>query len=239
MGLLLLVRHGQASFGAADYDVLSPTGASQARHLGVHLRGLELEPSLVLHGTMRRQRETASEMVTELLDEQGSGVPLQIDARWDEFDHLSVISAYVDLPGSALSEDERDRYRRGTLDRREFQQLFEKATGRWVSGAHDDEYAEAYPDFVARVRDALAHAARQAGRGQTVVVVSSGGAIAAACAMLVDVADEPRQWAASWQRLNAVTVNASITRVVVGSTGARMLTFNEHAWLPPKLVTYR
>jgi broad specificity phosphatase PhoE len=235
MGLLLLVRHGQASFGAADYDVLSPTGASQARHLGVHLRGLGIDPSLVLHGGMRRQRETAAEMVDEL----GPGVPLETDPRWDEFDHLSVISAYADLPGSDLSEDERERHRRGTLERREFQQLFEKATGRWVSGAHDGEYAEAYPDFVARVRDALAHAARQAGRGRTVVVVTSGGAIAAACAMLVDVAEEPRQLAVSWQRLNAVAVNASITRVVVGSTGARMLTFNEHAWLPPKLVTYR
>lgn len=235
MGLLLLVRHGQASFGAADYDVLSPIGENQARHLGVHLRGLGIEPSLVLHGAMRRQRETASGLVGAL----GSGVPVETDERWDEFDHLSVISTYVALPGSALSDDERDRYARGTLDRREFQQVFEKATGRWVSGAHDEEYAEAYPAFVGRVRDALAHAARQAGRGQTVVVVSSGGAIAAACAMLTDVAEEPRRLAASWQRLNAVTVNASITRVVVGSTGARMLTFNEHAWLPPQLVTYR
>lgn len=234
MGLLLLVRHGQASFGAADYDVLSPTGASQARHLGVHLRGLGTEPSLVLHGEMRRQRETAAELVSEL----GVEVPVETDARWDEFDHLSVIDAYAGLADSALTTDERERLGRGTLDRREFQQLFEKATGRWVSGAHDDEYAESWPAFVARVRDGLAHAARRAGRGQSVVVVTSGGTIAAACAMLTDVADASRL-ATPWQRLNAVTVNASITRVVVGSTGARMLTFNEHAWLPPKLVTYR
>ena len=31
---LLLVRHGQASFGAADYDQLSGRGVEQSRRLG-------------------------------------------------------------------------------------------------------------------------------------------------------------------------------------------------------------
>ena len=34
---ILLVRHGQASFGAADYDQLSPTGHEQSRVLGAAL----------------------------------------------------------------------------------------------------------------------------------------------------------------------------------------------------------
>jgi broad specificity phosphatase PhoE len=34
MGTLHLVRHGQASFGAADYDQLSDLGARQCRELG-------------------------------------------------------------------------------------------------------------------------------------------------------------------------------------------------------------
>ena len=31
MGIVLLVRHGQASFGADDYDVLSDLGVEQSR----------------------------------------------------------------------------------------------------------------------------------------------------------------------------------------------------------------
>ena len=38
MGTLYLVRHGQASFGADDYDQLSPLGQQQAVRLGEYLR---------------------------------------------------------------------------------------------------------------------------------------------------------------------------------------------------------
>ena len=38
MGTLYLVRHGQASFGAADYDNLSELGHRQAVRLGEYWR---------------------------------------------------------------------------------------------------------------------------------------------------------------------------------------------------------
>ena len=41
------------------------------------------------------------------------------------------------------------------------------------------------------------------------------------------------------QAFNTVTVNSSVTRVVVGSTGSRLLTFNEHPHLTPDTLTYR
>lgn len=41
MGSIYLIRHGQASFGADDYDVLSPTGIRQAEILGDHLLNLD------------------------------------------------------------------------------------------------------------------------------------------------------------------------------------------------------
>jgi broad specificity phosphatase PhoE len=39
MGTLYLVRHGQASFGADDYDQLSELGRRQSVRLGEYLRG--------------------------------------------------------------------------------------------------------------------------------------------------------------------------------------------------------
>ena len=91
------------------------------------------------------------------------------------------------------------------------------------------------------MRGALDRACDAAGPGGTVVVVSSGGPIAAACAALVDPdRDGPDdRWPGSGRRFNTVTVNSSVTRVVVGSTGPRLLTFNEHPHLEGEHLTYR
>jgi broad specificity phosphatase PhoE len=217
MGVLLLVRHGQASFGSDDYDVLSDAGWEQARRLGGWLRERGAAPDAVLRGSMRRHRETA----------EAAGWP---DARtepgWDEFDHLSVVAAYPELPP-------------GELDRREFQRVFELATARWSGGTDDSAYAEPWPAFRARVRASFAAAVGGTGPGATTVVISSGGPIAAVCADLADPGADDATYARLWSRLNTVLVNASVTRVVIGSTGARMLTFNEHSHLSADLVTYR
>ncbi len=228
MGVLLLVRHGQASFGADDYDVLSPTGWEQSRLLGAWLADRGLTPDVLVRGDMRRHRETVEGMVE---GGRWATTPAEVDSGWNEFDHLGVVSTYPDLPVPEPGQE---------LDRREFQRYFELATLRWTSGAYDAEYPEAYGAFVARVRAALDRACTAAGPGGTAVVVSSGGPIAAACAALVDPSgDDPATLARLWSRFNTVTVNSSVTRVVVGSTGPRLLTFNEHPHLAGETLTYR
>ena len=82
MSQVLLVRHGQASWGAEDYDVLSDTGAEQARVLGRAFAARGLVPDLVVHGSMRRHRETAR-FVAEAA---GWDLAVDEDAGWDEFE---------------------------------------------------------------------------------------------------------------------------------------------------------
>lgn len=55
---IILIRHAQASFGAADYDVLSDLGHEQARALGRALKRQGVEPDKVFTGAQRRHRET-------------------------------------------------------------------------------------------------------------------------------------------------------------------------------------
>jgi len=230
MGVVMLVRHGQASFGTADYDVLSSRGVRQSRKVAKTLADYGVTPTTLIHGGMRRQRETAEEMLRATPWALGA----EVDERWREIDHLAVMGAYP-----TLTEMEAAQLHAGTLEMRAFHDLYTKATARWASGAHDAEYPESFVDFLRRVRDAIGHAARNAGERRTAIVVTSGGPIAAACAMLTELGEEPRRLASIWSRFNAVMVNASVTRVVVGSTGARLLTFNEHSWLDRELVTYR
>jgi hypothetical protein len=65
------------------------------------------------------------------------------------------------------------------------------------------------------------------------VVFTSGGPMgwAAASALAGD--------ATTWLRLNEVTVNTGVTKLVTGARGTTLLTVNEHSHLPLDAVTYR
>src|ERR1700712_1295938 len=131
MGRSLLVRHGQASWDAEDYDVLSETGWEQSRALGDSLvaRGIKVDAGL--RGGMRRHRETAEAVLEEL----PFGGVVEVDPGWDEFDHLSVLATLpAPFEGRAPSKEE-------------FQAWFEEATHRWTGGEHDADYGESFVSF--------------------------------------------------------------------------------------------
>ena len=59
MPTILLVRHGQGSFGTADYDVLSERGGMQAAAVHAALRERGVTADRLVSGSLRRQRDTA------------------------------------------------------------------------------------------------------------------------------------------------------------------------------------
>jgi broad specificity phosphatase PhoE len=214
MPQILLVRHGQASWDGDEYDVLSPAGSAQSSLLGASLAALS--PSTVVTGSMRRHRDTASIAVSTA----GWSVVPTVDAGWDEFDHLDVLGRFP-APYDAKRTPAR------------FQAWFESAQRRWTDGAHDDEYAEPFGTFRARVEDAVRRLADSV--DGTAIVVTSGGPIAVVAATLLD----PDRVVDLFFRLNPVLTNVSVTKLVVGRRGVTLSTYNEHAFLPPDQVTYR
>ena len=224
MSQILLVRHGQASWGAADYDVLSDVGEQQARVVGAALSARGVVPDLVLHGAMKRQRETARLLVEAAGWTDWSGAAEE-DIAWDEMDHHAVL------------ERQPKTFEGAQPSAREFQVWFERATERWTSGDFDDEYAESFPAFTDRVRTALDVLAGRLDASGTAIVVTSGGPIARLVADLLggDVRTH--------SLLAPVIVNASVTKIVVGRRGTSLVSFNDHSHLEATrdddLLTYR
>ena len=221
MSVVLLVRHGQASWGAADYDVLSSLGEEQSRVLGAALAGRGVRPDLVVRGSMRRHRQTADEVVS------GAGWSGDVveDTGWDEFDHQEMLA----LHPSGVGEGEE-------LTRKQFQRWFEEATRRWTGGEFADEYDESFVDFCARVDAALRRTVERLESKQTAVVLTSGGPISWVAASLLGAGADV------WSQLNPVTVNSSVTKVVVGGRGSTLVSFNDHSHLEgadSALVSYR
>jgi broad specificity phosphatase PhoE len=215
LGQLLLVRDGQASFDSDDYDVLSPLGWQQGRMLGEAL-SKRVPPTILVRGRMRRHRETAE----AVRDAAGwSGIELVEDQGWDEFDHLAMLDAHPSTFGDHLPS------------KAEFQGWLEGAADRWISGDFDEDYAEPWSAFTARIDDALARTAELAGRSGTAVVFTSGGPVSWVVSTVLAgrVAAESR--APLWSRLNRVVVNSSVSKIVAVRDGLSLVSFNEHCHL--------
>lgn len=187
MAEIHLVRHGQASFVASDYDELSPLGHEQARLLGAWWRQRGRVPDRVLHGGMKRHRQTAEGFL------HGLGLAHRIeecafDAGLAEFDHVDVVSRLrPDLPDHAAiahwvesSED----------PPRMFNELFRNGVARWTSGQFNADYRESWPVFRDRCQAALQRVLDESPQGSVTVVITSGGPISVTLHKILGMTDE-------------------------------------------------
>jgi broad specificity phosphatase PhoE len=214
MPVVLLVRHGQASFGTGDYDRLSDLGRRQAEDTGRALRERGLRRPVAVHGSLRRQRDTAA----LALASAGLDVQPQADPRWNEYDHLDLVRRYA-------AEHEAPAPRTS----REFQLLLDAALARWVE--HGD--VGGWTAFADGVAGALRELVGGLESGRDAVVFTSAGVIAAVCADLLGAG------APAVVAFNRVAVNGAVTKLAVGGSGVSLLTFNEHGHLDAGSVTYR
>ena len=59
MAKIYLIRHGQASAGAENYDVLSPHGKVQAERLSAYFKNKGVFFDKIFTGPLERQKDTA------------------------------------------------------------------------------------------------------------------------------------------------------------------------------------
>lgn len=234
MAHILLLRHGQASFGTHDYDRLSDLGRRQSQLLGQHLHTLGLRFDAMVCGKLARQQDTAEQARSRLGDELP---PLQTDAAFNEYDADGLFRAY--LP-RALRENPQFATTPQKIfqDRRLFQQVFMTVSGLWLDGAAPERgELEPWQAFAARVRDGLQRLNAQYGRDAQIAVFTSGGVIATGAALAMSLS--PRDTL----KLNWGIYNASISELGFRRSGTYLLGFNNITHLrlagDPALVTHR
>ncbi len=236
MGSIYLIRHGQASFGADDYDVLSPVGIRQAEVLGAHLAQLGIRIDRSLSGDLRRQQHTAKAALNQLHN-AGLQIPaLEIDAAFNEFDADAVIRAL--LPGLLPEEPEALHVlRNAAQNRAEFQRLFARLIGRWISGEHDQPDLQSWQAFVEQVQGGLTRLLEQAESKQNIAVFTSGGTITALLHLITGVPAD-KAFELNWQ-----IVNTSLSCLKFRGNQVSLASFNSHAHLQllkaPELITFR
>ncbi len=205
MGTLYLVRHGQASFGAKDYDQLSSLGARQSVQLGRYFAGKGITFDAVLSGTLRRHAQTLDGI------SEGLGQSLHTQQRpgLNEYNSAAVIAAVHPAPldGSSTPDNYRNHFR-----------LLRTGLLQWMLGNTRPQDMPDWPTFGKQVIDVLDHV-RQC-QAERVLLVSSGGPIASAIGHVLATPPE------ATVELNMRLRNTAVTEFAFNPKRYALLTYN-------------
>jgi broad specificity phosphatase PhoE len=205
MGTLYLVRHGQASFGADDYDVLSSMGQQQSERLGEYFKYKGIVFDAALTGTLNRQIQTFAGIC------RGMGMNLEASKHpgLNEYDAEAVIAAIhthkLEKPTSP--EMYRNHFR-----------LLKDGLAQWMAGVVSPRGMPSYTDFVGGITGVLDHI--KTSYTGNVLIVSSGGPIATAVGHVLGTSPE------ATIDLNLRIRNCSVTEFAFTPKRHMLVTYN-------------
>ncbi len=238
MSTIHLIRHGQASFGAADYDRLSSLGERQVTYLRDHYARIQQPVDSIYSGTLQRQRSTAA-ILASLYGGVGSGSDgtdrVLHHPALNEYDADILLRTHAELSGLPLAALQGPDAK---PDPRAFQRRLEQAGRAWIAGKLDALGVEPWRIFLVRVVAGLEEIMRSEGRSRHVLVCSSAGTIGAAVGHVLGLDDEGAL------KLSWTLFNASITRIRYDEARRNLEVFNAVPHLeaqsdPRPLVTFR
>jgi broad specificity phosphatase PhoE len=237
MSVLTLVRHGQASLFAKNYDELSALGRDQARLLGEFWARRKIDFDEVYCGPRVRQRQTA-DLAGAAYARTGRAWPEPVDLPdLDEYDldslihHVAPELARQD-PGFAELVANYRRDESGPDRERSFRKVFEALTRHWVKMTDSVDGVEGFPAFRDRVGRGLRRV-MEGRSGRRVALFTSGGVIGTAVRLALDAPDRTAL------EVNWRVRNCSLTEFVFTTGRFTLDSFNALPHLEdPALWTY-
>lgn len=173
MAELVLVRHAQASFHAADYDCLSPLGERQSRWLGewFAMRGLGFD--VLVTGTLKRHRQTLEGVRAGM--GLGAAMPALEIPGLDEYHFRALLSAFESVEPTHPRVLARQA---NPADKAAYYRVLRLAIAAWAEDSLPGPLPESWQAFRARVEAAAAELQRLSERHARILAISSGGAMA-------------------------------------------------------------
>lgn len=235
MASIYLIRHGQASFGAENYDELSPLGRLQATLTGEYLAATGTRFDAAYCGALKRQQDTAA----LALAAQAAVPKLTVDQRLDEVkndEHLEHLLPTVVQQRPEIGEI----VAQGLDSSKRFQKVIEAVFNHWVSDECDATGIQSWADYSTGVRSMLADIVSHEGAGKNVAVFTSGGTIATFVSAVLGVPGT------STYQFYEPIFNCSVTQLFYSGDKVSLSYFNDCSFLrqlsverKEKLVTYR
>lgn len=215
MAELLVIRHGQASFGADNYDVLTELGHRQSVAAGAALRAAGWVPDRLVTGTLQRQKDTLASMGFDTAPEEHAGL--------NEYDFNDLLTVRF---GGKMPDLVRS-------DRKTHFRTLRETILDWQQGGCVGA-RETWAEFAARVAAGVAFATDT--DAKRVLVISSGGPIGQMTATAMKAP------ASQMMELNLQVKNTSMTKFIFSSKAFFLHEFNSTPHLmtaeAAKMLTY-
>ncbi|MFK7949345.1 MAG: histidine phosphatase family protein [Saprospiraceae bacterium] len=236
MSKLYFFRHGQASFGAANYDKLSPKGEEQSLELGKYLVQKKVQFDKIYVGPLERQRHTF-ELVKSVYDKNNVPIPERIIMP-ELKEHHGFRATRTGLPKMIstipfLQKLQTEMEENPKLKKRNSLLMFEYFMNEWVEGKVVVDGFEPWIDFRQNVDSGLKTILENMQKSEKVGAFTSGGTISAIAANSLHITNQKRVAA-----MNFSIRNTSFTTFLYSRKQFNLLSLNEIPHLRDDLVTF-
>ncbi len=236
MSKLYFFRHAQASYGAKNYDQLSPKGEEQSQLLGDYLVQKQMHFDKIFVGPLVRQNHTY-EIVAAAYEKANLSIPKPVFLE-ELKEHEGTEGVKTILPELMHKNPQIKKWyteieENPKLMRRNTLLSFQYFMDEWAMGRLVVPNIESWADFRANVTKGLYKILAQTGKGETIGVFTSGGTISSIIAESLQIQNEQRVAA-----LNFSIRNTSITSFLYARQQFNILAMNEIPHLSDEMITF-
>jgi len=237
MSKIYLIRHGQASFLAEDYDNLSEKGKLQSQVLGNYFVKNHIHFDKIFIGKLNRHQQTFEGFNTAFLSEKidlpspiyleelnEHQVPEALTLAYDNF-----VSQYKEAKKWLTEMNENPK-----LTRRNSIKMFELFLREYVSGCYNFEHesVQSWSDFRIQAKKGISNILKNTAKGETIGVFTSGGTISSIIGDVLEIKEE------KIAELNLAIRNASFSQLLFSENRCNVLSLNETPHLSKELITF-
>lgn len=236
MSKLFFFRHGQASLGAANYDVLSDKGIRQSKLLGEYLLSEQILFDKIFIGPLKRQKDTFK-AVKKCYATQGIKLPSPIVIKGLK-EHNGIETMKKALPVLVKTDPYLIALNKSNIDdpekiMRNTMLGFQYFLGEWAEGNIKVEGMPTWKQFREEVKEGLSQVLKASDKGENIGVFSSGGTISAITAECLGLTTQK-----AVAELNFSIRNTSFSTFLYTNQKFNLLSFNELPHLKKDMITF-
>ncbi len=237
MSKIFLIRHGQASFLADDYDNLSNKGIEQSEALGNFFFKNEIQFDKIYIGNLKRHKQTFEAYSKAFIKK---GMVLAQPVFLNELNEHHALEAFklaydefivVNKNAKLLLDEIR---RKPELQQNNYIQIFGLFFREFVSGKYplNGHEVQSWSDFRMQTKVGIARVLENTGPSETIGVFTSGGTKSSIIGDSLELQEQ------KIYELNMAIRNSSFSQLYFTKNNLHILSINEIPHLNKELITF-